>query len=118
MGELAAGTPSWTSTEYPHLGEELLLAPQAFTRPALSLTLESGESAFETSPVPRAHTVDVHSSDPTDAETIATLSKAPVSMPTQYSPRTRNDTSVASARMSSSSLTGAPVAGFLHPAVS
>ncbi len=27
MGELAAGTPSWTSTDFPHLGEELLLAP-------------------------------------------------------------------------------------------
>lgn len=33
MGELAAGTPSWTSTEYLDLGEELLLRPQTLAGP-------------------------------------------------------------------------------------
>ena len=45
-------------------GEEHDLALQTFAGPTLSLSLESRESAFEISPVPRTHTYGRRSPQP------------------------------------------------------
>ena len=54
-GSWPSGPRHGLSTEYTHLAEELLLASQPYAGPILPLTLESRESAFEISPVPRTH---------------------------------------------------------------